>query len=102
MEKKISVSSLIRKTSEKPALLLGIRKSGFDIGDRADFAIYPKIPVRITADALHSKCGWTPFENLNATFPVIVVMNGSIVFRDGEYIGGSPQWFPGHGYRKPG
>jgi dihydroorotase len=101
MEKKISVSSLIRKTSEKPALLLGIRKSGFDIGDRADFAIYPKIPVRITADALHSKCGWTPFENLNATFPVIVVMNGSIVFQDGEYIGGSPQWFPGHGYRKP-
>jgi dihydroorotase len=98
----ISVQSLIKKTTTNPAALLGIPETGFNVGNRADFAVYPKTPIRITADTLHSKCGWTPFENLNATFPAIVVMDGSIVFRDGEFMKGSPQWFPGQGYRKPG
>lgn len=102
LEHTISVHSLIKKTTTNPAALLAIPEAGFNVGNRADFAVYPKTPIRITSDTLHSKCGWTPFENLNATFPVIVVMNGSIVFRDGEYMKGSPQWFPGHGYRKPG
>jgi dihydroorotase len=102
LEHTISVQSLIKKTTTNPAALLAIPEAGFNVGNRADFAVYPKTPIRITSDTLHSKCGWTPFENLNATFPVIVVMNGSIVFRDGEYMKGSPQWFPGHGYRKPG
>jgi len=101
LEHTISVHSLIKKTTINPAALLAIPEAGFNVGNRADFAVYPKTPIRITSDTLHSKCGWTPFENLNATFPVIVVMNGSIVFRDGEYMKGSPQWFPGHGYRKP-
>jgi dihydroorotase len=102
LEHTISVQSLIKKTTTNPAALLAIPEAGFKVGNRADFALYPKMPVRITADNLHSKSGWTPFENLNATFPAIVVMDGSIVYRDGELIKGSPQWFPGHGYRKPG
>jgi dihydroorotase len=102
LEHTISVQSLIKKTTTNPAALLAIPEAGFNVGNRADFAVYPKTPIRITSDILHSKCGWTPFENLNATFPAIVVMNGSIVLRDGEFIKGLPQWFPGHGYRKNG
>jgi dihydroorotase len=98
LEKKISVVSVIEKTSVNPATLLGIRKSGFDIGDRADFAVYPKIPQRIHADTLHSKCGWTPYENHLAAFPRQVVMGGTLVYREGEFFAGSPQWFPGRGY----
>jgi dihydroorotase len=100
IEKNISLPSLIRKTSERPASLLGIRKSGFDIGDRADFALYPKTPVRITSDSLHSKCGWTPYENFSAVFPRIVIINGSVSYQEGEFLKGSPQWFPGRGYKK--
>jgi dihydroorotase len=100
LEKRISVVSVIEKTSVNPATLLGIKKSGFDVGDRADFALYPKIPKPIHADTLHSKCGWTPYENHVAAFPRLVIMGGTIVYRDGEFFAGLPEWFPGRGYHK--
>lgn len=99
LEKRISMASVIRKTSVNPAALLGIQKAGFDIGDRADFAIYPPSPVQISADSLHSKCGWTPYEGYMAVFPTGVIMGGKPVYWDGEFLHGSPQWFPGRGYR---
>jgi dihydroorotase len=102
LERTISVTSLIRKTTTNPASLLGIPKAGFDVGDRADFALYPKTPARITPDTLHSRCGWTPYENCTAVFPRIVVMNGSVILRDGEFLKGLPQWFPGRGFRNAG
>lgn len=100
LDKKISVVSVIEKTSLNPATLLGIRKSGFEVGDRADFALYPKTPVRIRTDTLHSKCGWTPFENHMAVFPRQVIMGGTMVYCEGEFFKGSPQWFPGRGYNR--
>jgi dihydroorotase len=99
LEKKITALSLIDKTSTNPAALLGIPRAGFDAGDRADFAIYEKMPVRITADTLHSRCGWTPFEGRAAVFPRIVIMGGTVVYQDGEFMQGSPLWIPGRGYR---
>jgi dihydroorotase len=102
LEHTISVQSLIKKTTTNPAVLLAIPEAGFNVGNRADFAVYPKMPVRITADNLHGKCGWTPYEDCRGVFPRIVIMNGSINYQDGEFLTGSPQWFPGHGYRKPG
>ncbi len=99
LERIISVPSLIQKTMTTPAALLAIPEAGFNVGNRADFALYPKTTVRITADTLHSRCGWTPYENCRAVFPGTVVMDGSIIYQDGEFLKGSPQWFPGHGYR---
>jgi dihydroorotase len=98
LEKKISLRSLIDKTSANPAALLGIQKPGFSVGNRADFALYPKTPVRISADILHSKCGWTPFEKRMAAFPVLVVMGGKTVYRNGDFLTGSPRGFHGSGY----
>jgi dihydroorotase len=98
LKRKISIVSLIEKTMTKSASILGIPKAGFNIGERADFALYPKTPRRITADILHSKCGWTPYENFSAVFPSTVIMSGSVCYRDGEFFKGSPQWFPGRGY----
>jgi len=100
LERNLSFVSLIQKTVTNPAALLAIPEAGFTIGDRADFALYPKTPVRITSDTLHSKCGWTPYENFSAVFPRIVIMNGSVSYQDGEFLKGSPQWFPGRGYKK--
>jgi dihydroorotase len=100
LERNLSLVSLIQKTVTNPAALLAIPEAGFTIGDRADFALYPKTPVRITSDTLHSKCGWTPYENFSAVFPRIVIMNGSVSYHDGEFLKGSPQWFPGRGYKK--
>jgi dihydroorotase len=94
---KISLQSVIEKTSYKPAELLGIPSAGFSTGDRADFAIYPKIPCPITTDMLHSKCDWTPFEGHMSLFPQTVIMGGKIVYHDGEFFTSEPRWFAGKG-----
>jgi dihydroorotase len=96
---KISLKSLIEKTSTAPADLLGIPRAGFCVGDRADFALYPKIPRPVTSEMLHSKCGWTPFEGHMGLFPQTVIMGGNIVFNDGDFFRSEPRWFSGKGYK---
>lgn len=98
LEKKISLADVIQKTSTNPARLLGIAPAGFSAGDRADFALYPKTPVKIEADSLHSRCDWTPFEGRMAVFPSIVIMGGEVVFEAGEFHRIRPEWIPGPGY----
>ena len=99
IEGKLSLESVIEKTSYKPAEVLGIPRAGFNVGDRADFAIYPKIPCPITTEMLHSKCDWTPFEGHMALFPASVIMGGKIAYHDGEFFMAEPCWFSGKGVR---
>ena len=94
----ISPASLIAKTSVNPALVLGVKKAGFSVGDRADFSIFEKTLARIHADDLHSRCGWTPYEGMPAAFPSKVIMDGSLAFENGEFFPSSPRWFPGNGF----
>jgi dihydroorotase len=94
----ISLSDVINKTSIVPAALLGISPAGFSPGSRADFAIYPKEVTRIDPDSLHSKCGWTPFAGHPAIFPGTVILNGIIVYKDGDFTKSEPAWIPGNGY----
>lgn len=101
MEKKISLVSVIEKTSFAPSRILGIPGAGYRPGSRADFAIYPKESVVISADNLHSKCGWTPFAGMRAIFPSEVIMAGTIVFSEGDYSGMPGTWFNGRGYKDP-
>ena len=95
---KISLLSVIEKTSWAPARILGIPKAGFDIGDRADFALYPKETEIISADTLHSRCGWTPFEGQAAIFPRTVILGGEIAYHEEEFTKTHPSWFPGKGF----
>jgi dihydroorotase len=96
--KKIDLASVIDKTSYTPSRLLGIPRAGFETGDRADFAIYPKKPEPVRGTSLHSRCGWTPFEGQKAIFPNMVVMNGSIAYFGGEFTRQEPTWFSGKGF----
>ena len=97
---KIPLQSVVEKTSYRPAEILGIPRAGFRIGDRADFAMYQKIPTPVTPEMLHSRCGWTPFEGHMAVFPRTVIREGSVVFRDGEFFNKESVWFSGKGFRK--
>jgi dihydroorotase len=101
LNRKITLSDLIIKTSQAPAQLLGIPPAGFATGNRADFALFPKTPVRIDADKLHSRCGWTPYEGRMAVFPSVVIRDGKIVYREGEFFRHEPVWFAGKGYVPP-
>jgi dihydroorotase len=98
LKSKITLESLIEKTAYNPAMILGVRRSGFATGDRADFALYPRELGRVDADVLHSRAGWSPFEGMDAVFPRTVVMRGTVVFDAGEYFPGNPAWFPGQGF----
>ena len=98
LEKRITLASVIEKTSLTPCRILGIPKAGFSVNSRADFALYPKKSIPITADCLHSRCGWTPFEGMPAVFPSEEVMAGMSVFRDGEFVKTPARWFAGRGY----
>jgi dihydroorotase len=97
---KISLQSVIEKTSSRPAEILGIPPAGFRPGDRADFSLSGKIPGPVTPETLHSKCGWTPFEGHMAIFPSTVIRGGSVVYHEGEFVKVEPVWFPGRGYRR--
>lgn len=96
--KKIDLASVIDKTSYTPARLLGIPRAGFEVGNRADFAIYSKKPELVQGKSLHSRCGWTPFEGHKAIFPNMVVMNGSIAYLGGEFSRQESTWFAGKGF----
>jgi dihydroorotase len=88
----------MEKTSWRPAAILGIPRAGFEPGDRADFALYPDEVTRIEASRLHAKCGWSPFEGLDAVFPEEVIVRGRRVYSRGDYCETHPAWYPGQGY----
>ncbi|MCQ8893807.1 MAG: dihydroorotase [Methanolinea sp.] len=94
----IPVTTLVEKTCWNPARILGIPKAGYSTGERADFAIYPPGETPVRGDELHSRAGWSPFEGMPAVFPDIVIMGGDIVYREGDFFPGRPQWFMGRGY----
>ncbi|TAJ44758.1 dihydroorotase [Methanofollis fontis] len=96
--KRISLSSLIQKTALNPARILGIIPAGFTPGERADFAFYPRRTERIEPDHLHTKCEWTPFEGMEASFPQYVVMEGRCTVRNGDLLPTRGRWIPGGGY----
>ena len=97
---RISLISVIEKTSTNPAAILGISPAGYTVGMRADFALYQKFPEKIQTDHLLSKAGWTPYEGYEAVFPETVVMAGSLSYHEGECIKTEPAWFQGRGYNQ--
>ena len=55
-------------------------------------------PEPIRAEHLHSRCGWTPFEGREGIFPELVLLDGVVAFRRGEFLDAPARWFPGRGY----
>jgi len=81
----ISFQRLISLLCERPAELLSIPKGRLDIGNDADFIVVDlKEECKIKSDKLHSKCGWTPFEDWNAIFPTHVFIRGEKLIEDYE------------------
>jgi dihydroorotase len=101
LEGKITLPSVVRKTSVTPSVLLGISPAGFRAGDRADFSLFPRMIRKIDAGELHSRAGWSPFTGLPAVFPAHVIMGGDLVFTGGEFLSSCPRWFAGKGYKIP-
>ncbi len=96
----IPLTDVVQKTSVAPSQILGILQSGYEPGMRADFSLYDREIEKIDSDRLSSKAGWTPFEGMDAIFPLMVLMGGEIAYDQGEFTRRSPVWLKGRGYNE--
>ncbi len=84
----VALPNLVRLLCERPAEVHGLQKGRIAVGYDADLVIVDTADSRrIKADDLHSKCGWTPYEGMKATFPKAVFLRGEIMVEDGAQIG---------------
>ncbi|MGC9435842.1 MAG: dihydroorotase [Methanomicrobiales archaeon] len=100
--KRCSLSSVIEKTSQAPARILQTPPSTFEAGCLCDCVIYTPVPEPLDPDALHSKCGWSPYEYFPAIFPELVVMDGRVAYNEGEFSPPAGSWIPGAGWQDAG
>ena len=86
----LPLGRMIDVTSRNPARIFGLdklSKGSFEEGFDADLIIVNPRDMRpITADLLHSKAGWTPYEGIDGIFPQITISRGEVVW-DGEIVG---------------
>jgi dihydroorotase len=75
-------NELVRLTSHRAAEIFGLKNKGrIEVGADADLIVIDrKRECVIQAEALHSKCGWTPYENWTVKCEI------SKVFLRGEQI----------------
>ena len=73
--------------SENPARLLRANKGRIEVGRDADLLIVdPRRIEKVTAKRCRYKCGWTPFEGMEATFPIATFVRGELVAQEGELV----------------
>ncbi len=83
----LSFQRLISLICENPAKIMKIPKGRIQTGYDADIiTIDFDNLVKIKADKLHYKCGWTPFEDFKAIFPSDVFIRGQKVVENSELI----------------
>jgi dihydroorotase len=81
----IDLVRLVATMATRPAEILGLAKGTIDIGRDADLVVVdPRSSEPIRARRLRYKCGWTPFEGMDACFPRVVYLRGEPVVDDGE------------------
>ena len=87
-DRHLELSGAVRRLCERPSEIFGIRKGKIAVGYDADFMIFDMTKTSvIMADDLHSKCGWTPYEGVNAVFPKAVFLRGQLMVENGSQVG---------------
>lgn len=81
----IELARLVATMATRPAEILGLAKGTIDVGRDADLVVVdPRSSEPIRARRLRYKCGWTPFEGMDACFPRAVYLRGEAVVEEGE------------------
>ena len=86
-ERRWDLNRAVEALCSAPARRLGLGgiKGQLAEGWHADLMVVNmKAPVKIRADDLHSRCGWTPYEGWQGCFPELVWCRGALVSRDRE------------------
>lgn len=91
-EGRLSLERFVELTSYGPQRIFGMANKGrIAVGYDADFTIVDmKAKRTITADWIASKCGWTPYDGMEAkAWPISTIIRGKTVMRDDELVGPS-------------
>ena len=93
---RLTLERLVDALCTQPAQIFGLypRKGVIREGSDADLLIVDlKKEVTITAEKMHYKVGWTPYESMRIKgVPVMTISRGIVVAEDGDVVGN-----PGHG-----
>lgn len=81
----LTLEELVRAVSTNPARIFGLaRKGSIEIGRDADLVIVDGRAVStIDPEKLHSRAEWTPYTGMQAIFPRMTIVRGSVVY-DGQ------------------
>jgi dihydroorotase len=86
-KERMHLGTLVSLLCERPAQLLKLNKGKLEVGMDADFIVFDLKNIEtITAERLHSKCGWTPFEGFPAVFPSLVFLRGEKLIEDHQML----------------
>lgn len=86
-KQQLSLDVLLALLCERPAQIMNLPKGKLEVGRDADFIVVDlKKPDTITAERLHSKCGWTPFEGFQGFFPSFVFIRGEKIIGDNQLL----------------
>ncbi|HKZ64577.1 MAG TPA: dihydroorotase [Thermoplasmata archaeon] len=76
----LDIARFVDVAARRPAEILGLDLGVLEPGRPASLIVVDPRDVRpIRARDLHSKCGWTPFEGMEAVFPVATYVRGELV-----------------------
>ena len=93
---RITLNQFVALSSTNHARMYGLlpRKGAIAVGSDADIAVWdPAREVTISQALLHHGADYTPYEGIKVTgWPVMTMVRGRIVTREGELVGG-----PAHG-----
>ena len=87
---KLSWEEVARLTSQGPSEILGLKDKGsIEVGKDADIVVVDNGLERvISAESLHSRCGWTPYENWKVKGDITkVFLRGNLIIDEMELLG---------------
>ncbi|SNR60383.1 dihydroorotase [Halorubrum vacuolatum] len=78
----LALETVRNAVATTPAEVFGLERKGrIEPGTDADLVLVDLTdPREIEAAALHSACGWTPFEGWQGVFPEVTILRGSVVY----------------------
>jgi dihydropyrimidinase len=90
---RLTVERWVETCCTAPARIFGLagRKGVLAVGADADVVIFdPEKQVTLGRDVLHENCDYTPYERRHLRgYPVLTILRGRVIVRDGEFVGGS-------------
>jgi len=87
-ERHLDITGAVGMLSERPGEVYGLAKGKIAPGYDADLIVVDMThSTIIKADNLHSKCGWTAYQDMPGIFPQTVFLRGQLMVENGSQVG---------------